>query len=77
MINMIAETTNCQIKVGQNGVVVIDGSPEGVTKATQAVQLVEQGAHQADLTTKVQQLLGAPISAPPMEAAGPGDSGEQ
>jgi exosome complex component RRP4 len=77
MINMIAELTGCEIKVGQNGVVVVDGAPEGVAKAVQAIQLVEEGAHQADLTTKVQQLLGAPISAPPTEAAGSGDSGEQ
>jgi exosome complex component RRP4 len=77
MINMIAELTGCEIKVGQNGVVVLDGPPEGVAKAVQAIQLIEQDAHLADLTTKVQQLLGADTSAPPMEAAGPGDSGEQ
>jgi exosome complex component RRP4 len=77
MINMIAETSSCEIKVGQNGVVVIDGPPEGVRKAVQAIELIEHEAHTADLTTKVQQLLGAPISAPPAEAAGPGNSGEQ
>ena len=77
MINMIAELTSCEIKVGQNGVVVVDGAPEGVQKAVQAIMLIEEGAHQADLTTKVQQLLGAPISAPPAEAAGPENSGEQ
>ena len=76
MINMIAETTATEIKVGQNGVVVIDGSPEGVQKAAEAVRLVEQDAHTPDLTTKVQQLLGAPVSAPPSEIA-PGNSGEQ
>ena len=77
MINMIAELTACEIKVGQNGVIVVDGSPEGVQKAVQAIQLIEQEAHMADLTTKVQQLLGAPVGAPPAESAGPGDSGEQ
>jgi exosome complex component RRP4 len=77
MITMIAELTSCEIKVGQNGVVVVDGTPEGVAKAVQAIMLVEEGAHQADLTAKVQQLLGAPVSAPPTEAAGSGDSGEQ
>jgi len=77
MINMIAELTSCEIKVGQNGVVVIDGPAEGVRKAVEAVQLVELEAHTADLTTKVQQLLGAPVSAPPVEAAGPEDSGEK
>jgi exosome complex component RRP4 len=77
MINMIAETTACEIKVGQNGVVVIDGPAEGVRKAAEAVRLVEQDAHTPDLTTKVQQLLGAPISAPPADVAAPGNSGEQ
>jgi exosome complex component RRP4 len=77
MINMIDELNSCQIKVGQNGLVVLDGPPEGVAKATQAIELIEQEAHMADLTTKVQRLLGAPISAPPTDAAGGGDSGEQ
>jgi exosome complex component RRP4 len=77
MINMIAELTSCEIKVGQNGVVVIDGPVEGVRKAVEVIQLIEQEAHTADLTAKVQQLLGAPISAPPTEAAGHENSGEQ
>lgn len=72
MINMIAEMSSCEIKVGQNGMIVIDGAPEGVAKVVQAVKLVEEGAHMADLTTKVQQLLGVPPGAPPPE-----DSGEQ
>ncbi|HEV2389448.1 MAG TPA: exosome complex RNA-binding protein Rrp4 [Nitrososphaerales archaeon] len=77
MINMIAELTSCEIKVGQNGLVVLDGPPAGVAKAVEAVQLIEQGAHMADLTTKVQQLLGADASAPPAEAmGGGGNSGE-
>lgn len=77
MINMIAETTACEIKVGQNGVVVIDGPAEGVQKAAEAVRLVEQDAHTPDLTTKVQQLLGAPVTAPTAGVAAPGNSGEQ
>jgi len=76
MINMIAEFSSCEIKVGQNGVVVVDGPAEGVRKAVQAIELIEQEAHTADLTTKVQQLLGAPISAQPT-AASPENSGEQ
>jgi len=80
MINMIAEFSSCEIKVGQNGVVVIDGPAEGVRKAVQAIELIEQEAHTADLTTKVQQLLGAPIGAPisaQPEAESPENSGEQ
>ncbi|MDA4116304.1 MAG: exosome complex RNA-binding protein Rrp4 [Thaumarchaeota archaeon] len=75
MINMIAEFSACEIKVGQNGVVVVDGPAEGVRKAVQAIELIEQEAHTADLTTKVQQLLGAPVG--PAPAAGPENSGEQ
>ena len=77
MINMIAELTGCEIKVGQNGLVVLDGPPAGVAKAVEAVHLIEEGAHMADLTTKVQQLLGADTSAPPAQATSGGNSGEQ
>jgi len=77
MINMIAELTACEIKVGQNGLVVLDGPPAGVAKAVEAIQLIEEGAHMADLTAKVQQLLGGGAGAPPPEASGGGNSGEQ
>ena len=76
MINMIAELTSCEIKVGQNGLIVLDGPPEGVAKAVQAIELIEQEAHMADLTTKVQQLLGADPGAP-QAAPSAGNSGEQ
>jgi len=76
MINMIAELTACEIKVGQNGVVVLDGPPDGVAKAVQAIQLIDEEAHMADLTTRVQQMLGAGPGAPPMEAAPGGNNGE-
>ena len=61
---MIANLTNCQIKVGQNGMIVVDGTPEGTVKAVEAIQLVDREAHMADLTTKVQQLLGGQAAAP-------------
>jgi exosome complex component RRP4 len=77
MINMIAELTSCEIKVGQNGVVVIDGPPAGVAKASEAIQLIEEGAHTADLTAKVQQLLAGGATASPAHAAGGEDSGEK
>jgi exosome complex component RRP4 len=74
MINMIAELTNCEIKVGQNGIVVLDGPADGVAKATQAIQLIEEGAHMADLTTKVQQLLGGGSGAPASSGGAPSSS---
>jgi len=58
MINMISGSTQCDIKVGQNGVVVITGPPEGVPKATTAIRMVDQEAHVADLGSKVEQFLG-------------------
>jgi len=64
MINMIAELSNCQIKVGQNGMIVVDGTPEGTAKAVEAIHMVEAEAHVADLSNKVQQMLGGTPSAP-------------
>jgi exosome complex component RRP4 len=58
MINMISASTECDIKVGQNGVVVITGSPEGVLKATTAIRMVDEAAHTADLGSRVEQFLG-------------------
>ncbi len=58
MIKSIESGTNCRMLIGQNGVVVIVGSTDNVLKASQAVTLVEEEAHSADLTEKVQKLLG-------------------
>ncbi len=57
MINMIARETNTDLKVGQNGWVVLDGPPEGVIKAIKAIRMIEEEAHMADLTQKVQNFL--------------------
>ncbi len=73
MINMIADLTACNVKVGQNGMIVVDGTPEGTEKAVAAINLVQEGAHMADLTARVQRLLGAPVTPEP---AAEGDSGE-
>jgi len=58
MINMISGSTHCDIKVGQNGVVVITGPPEAVPKATTAIRMVDEEAHAADLGRKVEEFLG-------------------
>lgn len=64
MITMIAELSGCQIKVGQNGMIVVDGPAEGVAKAVEAIHMVEAEAHVADLTNKIQQMLGGTPSTP-------------
>ncbi len=58
MINLISERTATDVKVGQNGVVVVNGPPEGVLKALQAIKMVDGAAHAADLSAKVEAYLG-------------------
>ncbi|MDG6898832.1 MAG: S1 RNA-binding domain-containing protein [Nitrososphaerota archaeon] len=58
MINLISEKTGCDIRVGQNGSVVINGTPEGVVRAAKAVKIVEEETHAADLMTRVDAYLG-------------------
>jgi exosome complex component RRP4 len=58
MINLISEKTGTDVRVGQNGVVVVNGNPEAIVKAAKAVRMVEEEAHSADLMTKVEEFLG-------------------
>lgn len=58
MINMISERTNCDVKVGQNGVVVVVGPPEGIVRTANAIKMIENETHAADLMRKVEQYLG-------------------
>ncbi len=62
MINLISEKTGCDVRVGQNGVVVVTGPPEGVAKTVKAVKMVEEEAHAADLMAKVEGFLGGSSS---------------
>ena len=57
MIKMIGNLTHCDIKVGQNGLVILDGPSEGVVNAVRAVHMIESEAHLADLTQKVEAFL--------------------
>ena len=58
MINLISERTGCDVRVGQNGIVVVNGPPEGIVKTVMAVKMVEEEAHAADLMAKVDAYLG-------------------
>jgi len=58
MINLISERTGCDVRVGQNGVVVVTGTPGGIVKTAMAVKMVEEEAHAADLMAKVEAYLG-------------------
>ncbi len=58
MINLISEKTGTDVRVGQNGVVVISGPPESTQKAVTAVKMVDEEAHAADLAAKMEEFLG-------------------
>lgn len=58
MIRMIEVGSEAELAIGQNGIIVLTGSDEGVLRAKEAITLVENEAHTADLTQKVQSLLG-------------------
>ena len=58
MINLISEKTGTDVRVGQNGVVVISGPPENTQKAVTAVKMVDEEAHAADLAAKMEEFLG-------------------
>lgn len=62
MIKSIEVGTHCRMLIGQNGVVIIVGATEDAQKAAAAVNLVELEAHSADLTEKVQSMLGLTIA---------------
>lgn len=55
MIELIKQKTNCQIVVGQNGVVWLRGGKEGL--AAKAVLTIEQESHTTGLTDRISELL--------------------
>jgi exosome complex component RRP4 len=62
MIKTIEAGTKSRMLIGQNGVVVIVGSSEDTIRAIRAINLVEEEAHSADLTERVQSLLGMTVT---------------
>jgi exosome complex component RRP4 len=57
MIKTIENYSKCRLTIGQNGLIVISGNPEGIVSAKSALNLIDHEAHIADLTQKVQDLL--------------------
>jgi exosome complex component RRP4 len=58
MINLISERTGTDVKAGQNGIVVVEGPPEGIVKALGAIKMIDEEAHAADLMARVEEYLG-------------------
>ncbi len=56
-INLIKQETNCDIVVGQNGVVWIEGKGGNVTAAVDAVKFIEENYYNPNLTDAVREML--------------------
>lgn len=60
MIQIIENSTDSQITIGQNGWVVVScENSEGLLKAVNAIRLIDEQAHIPDLTDKVKEMLGS------------------
>ena len=55
---MIENATNANITIGQNGLLIITADDSnGLIKAINAIQLIEEKAHVANLTDKINEML--------------------
>lgn len=57
MIQMLKNMTGCRVYVGQNGRIWIDGELDNILRATEAVKIIEEEAHNLGLTEKVKRFL--------------------
>jgi exosome complex component RRP4 len=58
MITMLKNETNCQITVGQNGIVLVSGrSAEDEQLAVMAIRKIEEEAHTSGLTDRITQMV--------------------
>ena len=57
MVIMIKDATRCNIVVGQNGLVWIDGEPVSEQLAIQAIRKIEKESHLSGLTNKIKEFL--------------------
>jgi len=57
MVTIIKQSTGCQIIVGQNGVIWLEGTPQGEILAVRTIEKIEQESHISGLTERVQKFL--------------------
>ena len=56
MINLLKDLSKCQVHVGQNGKVWING--DNCEKLIEAIRVIERESHISGLTEKIEKLLG-------------------
>ena len=61
MVSMIKDATGCNISVGQNGLVWIQGTPEKELLAIQTMRKIESESHLSGLTDKIKEYLDKEI----------------
>ncbi len=57
MVSLVKQATNCDIQVGQNGIVWLSGEPENEVLAVQTIRKIEKEAHTQGLTESIQTFL--------------------
>ena len=57
MVMMIKDATRCNISVGQNGLIWIDGDPINELLAIQTIRKIEKESHMSGLTDKIKEFL--------------------
>ncbi|MCH8329476.1 MAG: RNA-binding protein [Nanoarchaeota archaeon] len=57
MVSMIKDATKCNITVGQNGLIWIDGTPEGELLAVKSIRKIEEESHLSGLTDRIKEFL--------------------
>lgn len=67
MINMIKESTNCDIVVGQNGLVWVKGDSKMERIVENVIRIIEQDAHTSGLTDRIRNELSLLIDGVPLE----------
>jgi exosome complex component RRP4 len=58
MVTMVKRATNCNIAVGQNGLVWVQGAPKDQITAIAAIRKIEEEAHTSGLTERMEKELG-------------------
>lgn len=71
MVNMIKNASGCQMTVGQNGLLWLNGEPDQEMLAVEAIRKIEAEAHVPGLTERIQKWLsektGKKVEIPPPE----------
>ena len=57
MVILIKQATGCNVMVGQNGLIWIDGEPEAEVIAEKAILKINAEAHLSGLTDRIKEFL--------------------